>query len=481
MSGSISPPAAFLCLAFSAIAPTGTSALQRTGPANAPPIIKVAEVKVKSEQKISAAAGGFAGMLDDSDWFGSSVARLSDLDGDGTEDLAVGAPNDDDGGGFSAADVGAVWVLFLNPNGTVRAEQKISMTAGGFQGTLEQNDSFGSSVACLGDLDGDGTEDLAVGAPNDDDGGPGEGEAERGAVWVLFLNQDGSVKAEQKISDTSGGLEGALENGDFFGSAVAGLGDLDGDGIGDLAVGAPFDDDGGVGLQPARGAVWVLFLNQGGTVKAEQKISDTVGGFQGMLDDGDLFGFSLAGLGDLDGDGTRDLAAGAPRDDDGGGGLDVNRGAVWMLFLNPNGTVKIEQKISDTAGNFQGTLNDFDWFGSSLASLADMDGDGTGDLAVGAMFDDDGGFDRGAMWLLFLDPEGMVHAAQKISAAAGGFAGTLDDSDWFGSSVAGLGDLDGDLTEDIAVGAPLDDDGGAFSNRGAVWVLFLKNRLVLNR
>ncbi len=422
-------------------------------------------------------------MLDDGDWFGSSVARLSDLDGDGTEDVAVGAPNDDDGGGFLGADYGAVWVLFLNPNGTVRAEQKISMTAGGFQGTLEQDDSFGNSVAGLGDLDGDGTEDLAVGAPGEDDGGPGEGEAERGAVWVLFLSPDGTVKAEQKISGTAGGLEGTLQNGDFFGSAVAGLGDLDGDGIEDLAVGAPFDDDGGSSLIPDRGAVWVLFLNQAGTVKAEQKISDIAGGFQGALDDGDLFGFSVAGLGDLDRDGTRDLAAGAPRDDDGGGGFVVNRGAVWVLFLNPNGTVKTEQKISDTTGNFRGTLNDFDWFGSSLASLADLDLDGTRDLAVGAMFDDDGGFDRGATWILFPDQEGTVHAAQKISSTSGGFAGTLDDSDWFGSSVAGLGDLDGDLIEDLAVGAPLDDDGSGFSsaNRGAVWVLFLKNRLVLNR
>jgi hypothetical protein len=95
--------------------------------------------------------------------------------------------------------------------------------------------------------------------------------------------------------------------------------------VGDLAVGAWPDDDGGLD----RGAVWILFLNPDGTVDSHQKISDTVGGFTGTLDDEDHFGVSMTSLGDLDGDGVGDLAVGAARDDDGG----LNRGAVWILFL----------------------------------------------------------------------------------------------------------------------------------------------------
>ncbi|MHC5024298.1 MAG: integrin alpha [Planctomycetota bacterium] len=409
-----------------------------------------------SHQKISDTEGNFAGILNDEDFFGTSAAALGDLDGDGVGDMAVGAP----GGGWSPTP-GAVWVLLLNPDRTVKDHQKISDTEGGFTGVLDDYDLFGFSVASLGDLDGDGVSDLAVGAMSDSDGGD-----DRGAVWILFLNPDGTVKWHQKISDTEGGFTGILDDDVEFGSSVASLGDLDGDGVTDLAVGAHYDDDGG----SQRGAVWILFLNTDGTVKSHQKISDTQGGFTGLLGNNDEFGWSMASLGDLDGDGVADLAVGAPVDDDGGG----NRGAVWMLFLNTDGTVKSHQKISDTEGGFTGILDNGDRFGVSVASLGDLDGDRVGDLAVGAHFDDDGGLNRGAAWVLLLEADGTVKDHQKISDTEGGFTGVLDDHDYFGWSVASLGDLDGDGVGDLVVGAPRDDDGGGeFAERGAVWVLFL--------
>src|SRR5262249_23849146 len=160
-------------------------------------------------------------------------------------------------------------------------------------------------LAGLGDLDGDGIEDLAVGAPTDDDGG-----TDQGAVWVLFLNASGTVKAQQKISETAGNFGSGLDPTDEFGLGLSSLGDLDSDGLVDLAVGSPGDDDGGSG----QGAVWILFLDTDGTVKAKQKISETVGGLGGVLDTGDELGWSVSSMGDLDGDGGRDLAVGALRD-----------------------------------------------------------------------------------------------------------------------------------------------------------------------
>jgi len=431
--------------------------------------------EVLSEQRISSLFGGFSGALDPLDEFGTACANIGDLDGDGVVDLMVGSWGDDDGEPAGAMDRGAVFILFLNTDGTVKSHAKISDTVGGFTAVLDDFDRFGHSMSLLGDLTGDGTIEVGVSSVFDDDGGENHG-----AVYVLSLNPNGTVASHTKISSTSGGFTGSLDPGDLFGHSVAALPDLDGDGIPELAIGADGDDDGGTGgIGSNTGCFYVLFLASDGTVKSHQKVSSTSGGFTGDVHDLDGFGHTIANIGDLDGDGIVDLAVGAPGDDDGSGaddpGTGAQFGAVWIMFLNADGTVKAHQKISSTSGGFTGVL-DGDRFTESIGALGDLDGDGVMDIAVGEFLDDDGGTqgpdsNKGAEWILFLNTDGTVKSHTKISATTGGFGGILLDGDRLGHATAPLGDLDGDGRLDMAVGAPGAVDGGALS--GAVFVMFL--------
>ena len=160
-------------------------------------------------------------------------------------------------------------MLLLNSDGTVKSHQKIADNTGGFNVTLTDSDVFGgSSVTNLGDLDGDGVADLAAGAMLDDTGG-----TDRGALYLLLMNSNSTVKSNFKIADNTGGFDFALTNTARFGIAAVGLGDLDGDGVGDLAIGADKDDTGGTD----RGALWVVFLTKVPTITAISPKTGKVG------------------------------------------------------------------------------------------------------------------------------------------------------------------------------------------------------------
>lgn len=426
------------------------AALMATALAAAPATHAQSLPSVVLEQlEISEGLAGFGGDLDPIDAFGYAVETLGDLDGDGVPDLAVGTNLDDDGGNFT----GAVWILFLNPDGTVKAEQKISALAGGFGGTLLPGDRFGSGVASLGDLDGDGVIDLAVGTSFADTFG-----FSSGAIWILLLNADGTVKSELEISGNTPALVGLIPFNARFGRSLEALGDLNGDGVTELAVGAWKD---------AGGATLVLFLDSAGSVQSATKIA---AGQSGL--DADVavnFGTGIAALGDLDGDGVRDMAVGA-------NGADDWRGEVWVLFLNSDGTVKQHQRIAQDSGGFGGALDPDDLFGTSLGTLPDRDGDGAPELVVGAVWDDDGSANAGAAWILALEPDGRVDSWQKISETSGGFSGGLTSSEFFGGGLAAI-DTDADGQFSLAVGAGNDNDFIGAPETGSVWVLSLNPAL----
>lgn len=335
--------------------------------------------------------------------------------------------------------------------------QKISSKSGNLRAKLSREDHFGASLAYIGDLDGDGVGDMAVGAPGDDDG-----FKNAGAVWILFLDKNGSVRKEQKISMEAGGFEGRLSDDGGFGWAVSKIGDINGDMIPDIAVGETGNDDGGID----RGAVWILFLKDDGTVGAYQKISSSSGNFSGQLCKGFRFGAAITAVDDMDGDGVIELAVATGME------VEAAKGEFWLLNLTKEGKVKKEVRITEGQAGYLGKLNAGDYFASALCNIGDLDGDGLSELAIGAQGDNDGGPDNGAVYILFWERNGTIREFQKISTLAGGFDGKLDNGDNFGVSIAAIGDWNGDSIPDMAVGSYHDDDDSP--DRGAVWVLCME-------
>ena len=279
----------------------------------------------------------------------------------------------------------------------------------------------------------------------------------------LFSVSAFNVLSNVKISDGLGGFTETLEGSDYFGYDVDAVGDLDNNGVVDLAVGAMLDENG----DSAEGALYILFMSSDGTVNSSVKISDGLNGFNPSgLEAGDRFGRSVASIGDLDSNGVQDLAVGADLDENGDGA----EGALYILFMNVNGSVNSSVKISDGLNGFSpSNLAADDRFGRSVANIGDLDNNGVVDLAVGAYLDENSNSAEGALYILFMNVNGSVNSSVKISDGLGGFSPTgLAADDWFGSCVANVGDLDADGVQDLAVGAF-----GVDSDEGALYILFM--------
>ena len=408
------------------------------------------ENRVVSAKKVSNSAGGLNDYysLSDGDSFGSSLSVVGDLDGDGVDDIAVGAKYDSHGGMYA----GAVYILFGNVSGGVKDAQKISSlygspsTNGGL--LIREFDYFGSSVAGVGDLDGDSVPDLVVGSPGANCNAC-EGSLPTGNILILLLNADGTVKSVTPVDDRAM----PLDEYDQYGSSVSSLGDVDDDGTFDIIVGARLDDGGNANA----GTIYILFMSTGSSVRAFQKISNTYGSLSSFYYLGEeiYFGASCTFLS------LNDVAVGAPSS---------TGGAVFILSLTASGIVQAAQLISNQTASFSNfyTLSSVSSFGSSVSNPGDIDGDGNVDLVVGAAGISDDGIKAGAVFALFLNANYTVHVAQKFSETLGGLSSfySLGGGDKFGSSSTVL-----NVTKDsvqLVVGAI-----GKTSSTGAVYFLSL--------
>jgi len=294
---------------------------------------------------------------------GSSVAGAGDVDGDGVPDLIAGAPF---AGHDGIQDTGSALVYSGATGGTIFR----------FNGEATY-DQFGNSVASVGDLDGDGVSELAVGAPDASSNSvPFSGSAfvYSGAAGTLLFRFDGEAR------------------GDGFGFSVAGAGDVDGDGVPDLIVGA-FQADSPNGVDTGS-----AFLFSGATGNRILRLDG--------LAPGDRFGISVSGAGDVDRDGIDDVLVGANKADP------ENRtdGGSVFLFSGAGGSPILD---------FEGA-NPGDNLGVSVAGAGDVDGDGRPDLLFGAPYaSPEGVSDGGSVFLYTFNPV-LESSGQAFSVGSGG-------------------------------------------------------------
>jgi len=358
----------------------------------------------------------------DGDALGRAVARVGDVNGDTVPDFVVGAP------AATGAESAPGYALVISGADGVRIRRLLT------DGTV---DLFGWAVAGVGDADGDGVPDVLVGEPGST---PSSGEARlfSGSTGDELLQLDG----------------GSADSWDGFGFALAGLGDLNGDGRADFAIGQPSLSgegpgavrvysglDGGLlqtltGLAPGDGfgsAVAnagfvddddVADLVVGTSAGAYARVfSGATGALLHHFDGaGTGYGASVSGLGDIDGDGSDDVVIGAPPFDT----VDVMSGATGQLL----------RRYETLGGSF----------GAALAPLGDVDGDGKPDLLIGSPDD------------TLLERDGCG-SALVLSGDTGShlykFAGN-NAAEHAGAAVASLGDTDGDGLPELLLGTPGD-------------------------
>jgi hypothetical protein len=178
------------------------------------------------------------------------VVNIGDINHDGIVDIAVHSMQDDDG----ETDTGAFYILFLNTNGTVQHTQKISALEGNFNGDIGSGSDFSISIVNLGDVDGDGVNDLFAGAPETD---LGWGSSRKGHGFILHLNTDGTVKNYEDVSSSLPALTSVIQTGDWFGVSASCFSGFNTSGKKELIIGAIHDND----SVPEAGAVYILDLN----------------------------------------------------------------------------------------------------------------------------------------------------------------------------------------------------------------------------
>ncbi len=369
-------------------------------------------------------------------------STFGDFNGDGFDDLVVSAPDEDIG---TISDAGRIWVFSGSPQGVGETEigKTFHQESSNLSGKNEVGDRWGSMLS-VGDFNGDGFEDLVVGAPEKDK----DGTANVGKLTILYGSGSGlSATKSQDIDQETKGVPDRGEENDKWGWALA-SGDFNNDGFTDLAVGAPGEN---YGQFLEVGAVTLLYGSPSGiTTTKSMRIHQNIPLIPDRNEAYDHWGAVLTS-GDFNNDGFADLAISAPNESS---GKKEQTGSVTVMYGSEQGlNAERSSRLHQGSFNVSERNEQGDRWGSVLTT-GDFNGDAYADLAVGAPAESLDSVQRaGAVTILFGNANGISgNGSITINQDTDGFKIGAEPADHWGDALAAL-DMNGDGKSELIVAA----------------------------
>ncbi|MFQ5646428.1 MAG: carbohydrate binding domain-containing protein [bacterium] len=379
---------------------------------------------------------------------GRCVSAAGDVNKDGFADFLIGAPGNDQTGDKT----GKTYLIFGKATGWAK-KQSLAKAGSSFTGE-KLHDHSGSTLAGVGDVNGDGFDDFLIGAWSSDTGGVDGGQA------YLVMGKKGPWTQSVSLSESNGSFVGEHER-DEAARSVSYAGDVNGDGYDDMLIGAPSCNE----QKDFAGKSYLFFGRaEGFDWGTSLALADT--SFLGV-NANDASGMATSTAGDVNGDGYDDVIIGAWSNDLGG----IDAGAAYLFFGKKEGWEK--KVLLDKAGAVFIGEHPYDASALKLSAAGDVNGDGFADFLIGAWSRDSSGRNAGETYLILGKP-GPWKPLIRLDLADLSFTG-LKANDSSGRALSYAGDVDGDGLDDILVGAWSNDQGAA--DAGATYLVSYSHNL----